>query len=246
MDARAAREEMMVRTVAKGQGRQDRQLLCLRYGTFSGQKMTILVGQELGLHADFTRRGGERARSTQIVHHPSAGCGGVALDDRGAPSKAGGTRKQGEPQGHSPRQMGIHEESHGPTGCSRRVWVRRARIGQDRAEVVAFEVLIVGEDLIECHAGTEELQDRLDRATQTTHARLAVTHSGVDRDPREKRVPTATIPDGSPTRYRLSPSNFPSPISPQPGCTARARTYYEVVGWTRSRSCDRDKRGRLL
>ena len=54
--------------------------------------------------------------------------------------------------------------------------------GKHCQQVVAFEVIVVGENLVVSHAGTQQFQQKLHRIPQPSHARLAVTDLRVDGD----------------------------------------------------------------
>src|SRR5262249_30140858 len=53
---------------------------------------------------------------------------------------------------------------------------------QSRQDVLTFEVLIVGQNLLGGHPGAQQLKDRLHRVAQTTDRRLPVADFGVDDD----------------------------------------------------------------
>jgi len=49
----------------------------------------------------------------------------------------------------------------------------------------AFEVVIVGEYLVDGHARAKQLQERLHRVAESADARLAVANRRIDRDSRK-------------------------------------------------------------
>jgi len=65
---------------------------------------------------------------------------------------------------------------------------------QYRPQIIPFEVLVVGEDLVERHARAEQFEERLDGVAEAAHARLAVADGRVDGDAGEQGVHTRTIP----------------------------------------------------
>ncbi len=56
-------------------------------------------------------------------------------------------------------------------------------IAEHGQNVVGFEVGIVGEDLIACHAGGEEVEEHFNGIAEASDARLAMTNSVIDGDP---------------------------------------------------------------
>ena len=56
------------------------------------------------------------------------------------------------------------------------------RVRQHSQQVVSLQILIVRQDLVVRHAGTQQFQQRLNGVSQSPHTRLAVAHGRVNRD----------------------------------------------------------------
>lgn len=57
---------------------------------------------------------------------------------------------------------------------------------QGGEQIVAFKIFVFAQDIIERHSGAKQVEQHLNRVSQTTYARLAMTNRWVDRDSREQ------------------------------------------------------------
>ena len=90
--------------------------------------------------------------------------------------------------GQSNGKLGVDEELHAvPSGTTRRIPVARAPNSRAASRVVTLEVRVVGDHILDRHAGGQQLEEVLDRVAQPPDGRLAVADRGVGRDPVEPR-----------------------------------------------------------
>jgi hypothetical protein len=61
-------------------------------------------------------------------------------------------------------------------GSIRFTFAQAGRVGEHRQDVLALEILVIGEDLLDALPGAEELEDEIDGIPQAPDTRLAVTH----------------------------------------------------------------------
>jgi hypothetical protein len=61
-------------------------------------------------------------------------------------------------------------------------------VSERREQVIALQILVVGENVIVRHAGTEQLEQHLNRIAQPADTRLPVAHRRVNRDARKQWV----------------------------------------------------------
>src|SRR5215210_2787336 len=102
------------------------------------------------------------------------------------------------------------------------------RVGEHGEQVVVFQILVVGQDLIVCHAGTHQLQKRLDRIPKTPDDRLPVTDLRVYSYAFQKviHVHAPLVPPAQVWTERLAfqRSVLPTPVRRQaPRATTRPR-----------------------
>ena len=73
---------------------------------------------------------------------------------------------------------------HGSTGTRRRGPRKPGGERDGGQQIIRLQILVVRQDLVACHAGAEQLQDRLNRVSQASNAGLAVADGRVNRDAR--------------------------------------------------------------
>jgi hypothetical protein len=56
---------------------------------------------------------------------------------------------------------------------------------QHGQEILTFQVFVIGQNLIDSHARTEQFQERFHGITESTDTRFAVTHHWINRNSRE-------------------------------------------------------------
>lgn len=77
----------------------------------------------------------------------------------------------------------MHQPGSSPTYRHRTLDLTQPRrIGEHGEQIVAIQVLVIGQDLIYRHAGAHELQQRLHGIAKTPNDRLPVTDPRVDGD----------------------------------------------------------------
>lgn len=78
-------------------------------------------------------------------------------------------------------QLRVDDEAHLRVPQDRVIVLAR-RKRQDRGDVLGLEIGIVGEDLVVCRTGSQEVEDVLDADAETTNTRAASAHRWIDSD----------------------------------------------------------------